>query len=159
MPNKYLTFDGRYLDYHEDDKIVKSWRAMSGNKDYQQRRSQKEKNLGPLPEGKWHVRQRDVAFFDDLPLHKQVLNRAGFKMGFQGGKPSWGNGKVYLEPLPETDTKGRGGFHIHGGNQFGSGGCIDLERGLDSFLEHFQNLGEDLILEVKYPNEEWEHWK
>jgi hypothetical protein len=42
----------------------------------------------------------------------------------------WGDWRVPLIPDPGTDTKGRGGFYLHGGRRPGSGGCIDIGGGI-----------------------------
>ena len=49
-----------------------------------------------------------------------------------------------------TDTFGRGGFSIHGGDVPGSAGCIDLTSGMPGFAEWFKNNGKDLIIKVEY---------
>ena len=67
-----------------------------------------------------------------------------------GGERGWGKHRVWLEPSKETDTFGRGGFSIHGGDVPGSAGCIDLTSGMPGFAEWFKNNGKDLIIKVEY---------
>ena len=38
---------------------------------------------------------------------------------------AWGNYRITIHPFTTTETYGRGGFFIHGGDQLGSAGCID----------------------------------
>ena len=40
-----------------------------------------------------------------------------------------------VHPRPTTTTHGRGGFFIHGGENWGSAGCIDLTYGMASFAK------------------------
>lgn len=43
-------------------------------------------------------------------------------------------------------------MYIHGGNDFGSKGCIDLAGGNDDFYKNFINYNGDMNLLVKYPS-------
>ena len=67
-----------------------------------------------------------------------------------GGESGWAKHRVWLEPSKETDTFGRGGFSIHGGDVPGSAGCIDLTSGMPGFAEWFKNNGKDFIIKVEY---------
>ena len=62
----------------------------------------------------------------------------------------WGKHRVWLEPSKETNTYGRSGFSIHGGEEPGSAGCIDLTSEMPGFADWFKKNGKDLIVEVKY---------
>ena len=67
-----------------------------------------------------------------------------------GGQSSWGCHRIWLEPMDGTDVHGRSGFSIHGGEDPGSAGCIDLTSPMDDFIKRFLRHGEDLILTVEY---------
>lgn len=70
---------------------------------------------------------------------------------FPGGRGSWGNSKVALEPSPQNNMLGRNKFNIHGGDELGSLGCIDLTTQMDDFTKWFTgNDGKDLIIRVQY---------
>jgi hypothetical protein len=45
------------------------------------------------------------------------------------GLGDWGSFRAALEPYPNTDTRGRDGFYLHGGATAGSKGCIDVGGG------------------------------
>jgi hypothetical protein len=49
-----------------------------------------------------------------------------------------------------TQTYGRSGFCIHGGDSPGSAGCIDLTDQLEAFVHMFREYGKDMELTVKY---------
>jgi hypothetical protein len=65
------------------------------------------------------------------------------------GSVAWGDYRIWLEPMPGTDTLGRGGFSIHGGASFGSAGCVDLAGGMNSFAAQYRLLDRDLVLQVQ----------
>jgi len=150
----YLLFDGFRLTWYRNNKPLKSWKAMSGNKNYQDKKYTGLKNLGPLPEGTWNVNQDKYQNYDETQtaIIQNIKNYLGGGQ-WKGGKPTWGNHRVWLEPDKETKTKGRTDLSIHGGWTFGSAGCIDLADGIDDFADMYQKYGKNIKLKVKYaPN-------
>ena len=78
-----LDFDGKYLRFIQDGKLVLVLNAMSGNPDYQNRNYQDVQNKGPLPEGSYRVKQDRI---QDIDL-KQGIGGAIIKLTrFKGGK-------------------------------------------------------------------------
>jgi len=149
MSNKAsLLFDGSTLKWEEDGEVVKEWPAMSGNKKYQSRKYTSEKDVGPIPEGKWYVRKGRRESADLLDDAMGVFGRGRWP----GGRSSWGSDRIWLEPDSETDTKGRTDLSIHGGSSFGSKGCIDLSDGMSSFVNYFDAYDDDMDLMVEYPD-------
>lgn len=66
----------------------------------------------------------------------------------------WGNYSWSLHPDRDTDTRGRGGFFIHGGSDFGSAGCIDLRRGDTEFQKYFTSTNmASMYVYVRYEKE------
>lgn len=61
-----------------------------------------------------------------------------------------GEYRIFLKPESGTNTYGRDGFFIHGGEFFGSNGCIDLAGNMATFAERFEEYEKDMRLEVKY---------
>ena len=59
-------------------------------------------------------------------------------------RQSWdrrvGRYRITIHPLPLTACYGRGGFFIHGGEEFGSAGCIDLAYGMDAFVTKVRQI-------------------
>ena len=150
----YLLFDGFKLTWYRNDQPLKSWKAMSGNKKYQDKKYTDFKNLGPLPEGVWNVNQDRYQNYDEQEFWKKPFNYTkyiGFNKGqWSGGKPAWGNHRVWIEPDKETNSQGRTDLSIHGGWTLGSAGCIDLADGMDEFAEMYRKYGKNMKLKVKY---------
>ena len=144
----YLLFDGQKLMWYENGQKVKEWQAMSGNKDCQSRKCIPLENIGPIPEGKWHVKQINHQTADIVDQTLGVFGAGKWR----GGYSSWGNDRIWLEPDKKTNTQGRTNLSIHGGTDFGSRGCIDLAGGMDNFISYFESYGEDIELIVKYPD-------
>ncbi len=114
--------------------------------------NQKKGNVGPIPEGLYSIDKNEIQKRSDQPWYKQAAN--SFGMGsFPGGDQSWGNNRWWIKPDVGTETYGRGGFTLHGGDFWGSRGCIDLCKGLDGFTKNFmknQNGTGKVYLQVDY---------
>jgi hypothetical protein len=142
-----LVFDGRSLTYTDPGTGEStSYPAVSGRPGHQGPESQVEQNAGPIPEGRYYVRQSRL---QRIAAGQAALGQFGFG-AWPGGTRSWGFQRVWLEPLPGTNTFGRGGFTIHGGFVPGSAGCIDLTHSMERFANRFQAAGRDMILTVRY---------
>lgn len=114
--------------------------------------NQKKGNVGPIPEGLYFINKNEIQKRSDQPFYKQVANNFGFG-SFPGGDQSWGNNRWWIKPDVGTETYGRGGFTLHGGEIWGSRGCIDLAKGLDGFTKNFmknQNGTGKVYLKVDY---------
>ena len=143
IDKQYTLFNGASLSVYEDDKKIAEWPAVSGQPEYQNPQYQNKKEVGPIPAGVYVARKKDLQNRDDYgPIKKYT--------SWPGGERGWGKHRVWLEPSKETDTFGRGGFSIHGGDVPGSAGCIDLTSGMPRFAEWFKNNGKDLIIKVEY---------
>ena len=161
--NAYLDFNGKELRWHQNNKVTNSWKAMSGQPDYQCKEFTNVPNKGPIPEGQWIVKQSNLQNFDDLSLKDKaksyigsITKLFGVPAGsWPGAQASWGNSRVWLEPAQETNTHGRTDLSIHGGWNYGSAGCIDLAPNMDDFKRMFQNHGNDMKLNVKYDKNCW----
>lgn len=128
---------------------------MSGKSDYQCKEYDVIKSKGPLPEGKWLVRQSQLQnFYKDQSRFNQKFGKYGVG-NWPGGKDSWGNNRVWLEPAKGTDNKNRTNLSIHGGKEYGSSGCIDLTDKMDEFTDRFKKYGHDMVLNVKYDDDCW----
>ncbi len=124
-----INFDGHMLVLR-GSKYQFSWVAVSGrpdNKggfDYSTGRQGKGEQ-GPIPQGEYWI---DPAEIWERPWYKFAM------------EPAWGNFRVTLHVMPGTDTRGRGGFFIHGGDTPGSAGCIDLTTSMDRFVLRLRSL-------------------
>ena len=144
-----LVFNGEKLQWlDKNGNVIHEWAAVSGREGFQDSDSQMLEDKGPLPEGNWVVKQ------DRLQIREQSAWQE-FKSKFggsawPGGYNSWGNSRVWLEPIGTTNTYGRSGFSIHGGVTPGSAGCIDLTGSMPNFTRTFQSYGRDIRLTVEY---------
>ena len=154
-PKPHLTFDGKRLCWVGPPYNGKCWQGVSGKRGFQRKEDQTIKDVGPLPEGKWRVRQDQYQRFDDEPFYVHLLAPIG-KIGsrpitnWPGGPVAWGNNRIWLLPATGTKTHGRENFSIHGGAVPGSAGCVDLTSQMPDFTKHFRSYGADVDLIVKY---------
>ncbi len=141
-----LLFDAYYLKLLTGSGVVQAWHARSGHKnkaglfDYSVA-NQKVANNGPIPEGKFWI-QPD-----------QLASKPSSWEFWRGDWPEagWGNYRITIHPYAGTLTYGRGGMFIHGGQNWGSSGCIDLTYGIDSFAARIKSLtGIHIPLTVAY---------
>ncbi len=151
-----LDFDGKKLRFIQNGNVVLSLDAMSGHRKYQNRKYQNVPGKGPLPEGSYRVKQSEIQDIDDFNatigyLGSLVKQKVG---NFPGGRKSWGNTRVWLEPFSSNNLYGRERFSIHGGEEMGSLGCIDLEKNDTPFFNLLRKYGKDIILNVHYDKEE-----
>lgn len=145
-PGQSAKFDGKNLTIYQDGKPIASWRAVSGNKDFQKSDFQNLKSKGPIPEGIYVARQEKLQYITSYGLVVGLLNKGTWP----GSLYSWGSSRIALEASKETNTFDRGGFYVHGGWEPGSNGCIDLTSQMDDFTKWFENNGHDLIINIKY---------
>lgn len=79
---------------------------------------ERSRNQGPIPAGRYRLFASDVSnpsFFGDISRRM---------------RGDWGDWRVRLYPESNTETYGRSGFFLHGGDQPGSAGCIDIGGGV-----------------------------
>ncbi|NJN64802.1 MAG: DUF2778 domain-containing protein [Acidobacteria bacterium] len=124
------------------------WAGVSGRAGYQDPRFQGLEDTGPLPEGFYLARQsalqtRSAGAWESI---KGFFGRGTWP----GGQASWGDYRVWLDPIRGTDALDRSEFSIHGGAVPGSAGCIDLGGAMPSFVDAFRGTGRDLVLRVQY---------
>lgn len=157
-----LYFNGKRLTYEKDGSARLFWHAESGRRGYQTKQYQHTPYVDPIPEGRYDVRQDRFQNFDDrpkqlrsiedakqMPYVKEILGK--YKKGpWKGGKASWGNHRIWLEPSASNNMGKRGKMAIHGGTTPGSGGCIDLGNEMDDFAEWYKKHGKNISLDVQY---------
>jgi RHS repeat-associated protein len=155
-----MTFDGRKLRLYEPQvtsdaymtrnrPLLGEWDAVSGRAGYQSADCQSLAGRGPIPAGDYLARQSGLQLRMDAGLMDRALSYVD-RGSWPGGQVSWGDSRVWLTPMPDTDTFGRSGFSIHGGWHPGSAGCIDLTGAMPAFTQQFRGLGVDLTLRVQY---------
>ena len=183
-PEVYLLFDGTNLNWVENGKVIKRWSAISGRtkfntfgdknleklvKKYGANRVEfmKIKDQGPIPVGEYSIgqvqkrtngdAQRFIQGKTDVELQKIMLKniKHDWNLGTETDMVAWGNYRLPITKVGETETFGRGSFYIHGGGIPGSIGCIDLLTKMDDFANYFTNWKNNtkknkLKLVVKY---------
>lgn len=130
-----LTFDGYTLTWHGSN--ANSWPAFSGPAD--ESANEATKDVGPTPQGLFAV---DPAAVEQLEP-----------------TPDWGSYRVRLDPYASTVDRMksclkviRTGMYIHGGEQTGTHGCIELNKDKDEaeFFSLLKKYGKKIELEVRY---------
>lgn len=157
-----LYFNGKQLTYEKDGSARLFWHAESGRRGYQSKQYQHTPYVGPIPEGRYEVRQDRFQSFDEKPkqfrgiedvkqhpLAKAILGWAGGG-SWKGGRDSWGNHRIWLEPSASNNMGERGNMAIHGGTTPGSGGCVDLGNEMDDFAQWYKKHGKNISLDVQY---------
>lgn len=86
---------------------------------------QMQKSEGPIPEGRFWI----------TPSELWEANLIHWVVGMTGG---WGEFRISIHPYPTTKTYERGGFFIHGGDEPGSAGCIDLTSNIERFIQNLR---------------------
>ena len=141
MSTANLYFDGYNLSLIENGAPIRSWAAVSGNVGYQSPQYQGVQDTGPIPEGSWSFSLNDTQMLSWVDSFLGVFSGVGIKVGaWPGSTFSWGNMRVFLDPVSGTDAYGRSGFSIHGGYEYGSAGCIDLGGNEIDFFLPLQNV-------------------
>jgi hypothetical protein len=184
-PNASLLFDGDELHWIVNGVKVKAWDAISGltwkntppsewNKmlnRYTQNRQEwsKQKDAGPLPEGKYSAGPLETRTGEPVgglraawlvstgQVEKDTTQNKSFSSDTNISKISWGNYRMRITPTGGQEMYDRSAFYIHGGAIAGSHGCIDLTDEMDDFSKFFgiwtSSTGKKTIpLTVKYEN-------
>jgi len=145
-----VTFDGKTLTLFQKDGTNQSFEARAGKVDSQGRTQpslQGVKDVGPIPEGTWTFNPKEIQRYSDLNLWQQFKSHFGGS-SWPGGTSSWGNERVWLKP--ETYQGPRDNFTIHGGDEFGSRGCIDLAKNGPAFFSAVDTTLDTIPVFVNY---------
>jgi hypothetical protein len=147
-PNsEMLIFNGNSLKYTIGGNVVREWPAVSGRSGTQTKEYQYEKDKGPIPEGDWTLGERqDIKSISTIDRFLSSIGRGPWR----GLESSWGNHRIWLHPNNNTETKGRTGFSIHGGDNPGSAGCIDLTGNMDDFYDFLKYKSNKIPVKVDY---------
>lgn len=140
----FFKYDGSILTlFSKDHKKITSWPGTSGEEGITDPKQPK----GPIPEGKWMVRQKEVQKLPAMGILDQAAeNIAGGE--WAGGEAAWGKERVQIYTFG-ADAHGRNKFYIHGGKKAGSKFGIDLTDKIDECLAEFFKIGKDLVLVVE----------
>jgi RHS repeat-associated protein len=136
-----LRYNGSTLTLYADDGSVKwSGRATSG-RGGTTAADQDERNRGPLPEGNYTIDPSQISTVRSFG-HYLARNALG----------DWRFNRVGIQPAAGTNTFGRSGFMLHGGDTPGSAGCIDVGIGELRLFPLLAQLKGRVPLIVDYPS-------
>ncbi|SDL07740.1 hypothetical protein SAMN05660337_2000 [Maridesulfovibrio ferrireducens] len=90
------------------------------------KKDQTKKDEGPIPSGEYEFDPKETSEVEGAHYLARRLLRG-----------DWGHGRIPLHPSNKTQTHGRDGFFIHGGDTKGSAGCIDIG---DKDRKFFKNV-------------------
>lgn len=122
-----LKFDGSSLVLKGQAKFL-SYPATSGKKGAYE----------PIPKGEYWINPSELWTCDTIRQLNFMLK------GTSCDSSGWGSHRITIHPFPSTNTSGRGGFFIHGGNHQGSAGCINLGLRVADFVKSMQAaIGDD----------------
>ncbi len=92
------------------------------------------KNFGPIPKGTY-------------VLDPSEVSEGNIVRDFLG---DWGEYRVPLQPLHNTDTKGRDGFFLHGGEIPGSAGCLDVGENDNTIFDWIKQYKKPITVKIYY---------
>jgi hypothetical protein len=137
QPRHQLGFDGRTVTLHDrDGNFLGAYPATSGEDGVTDPRARKQ---GPIPEGEYLLD----------PTETSEVRRLDYLLRRSRG--DWGNFRVPVTPMPGTETHGRSGFFVHGGDTPGSAGCIDVGSQDEFLFPQLRKLEGPVRLRVEYP--------
>ena len=124
----------------------------------------------PTPEGLYYVNPDEVQERLNLNdrLQRFIQNpklslRNILSIVYPNGKESWmrdedkwGNYRIPLRPADNTETYGRHSMYIHGSDELGSEGCIDLGNNMDQLAPYIKNSRQPVSVRVKYKSDDFE---
>lgn len=107
--------------------------------------------LTPVLNKRDSIDPNKIQLFENQGLKSYIKGFLGGE-SFPGGTRSWGKERVWITPDSNTIIYGRSGFTIHGGDVYGSAGCIDLGPKSSVFFKALRSFKfqEIIPLTVKY---------
>tara|TARA_B100000586_G_C20046263_1_gene400003 strand:+ start:212 stop:868 length:657 start_codon:yes stop_codon:yes gene_type:complete len=139
----YLLFDREYLYLRSlNGRSKKKWKAFSGNSKALIKDQDKE-DYGPLPEGEYEVYfGQSLDYQDNTGVLDALL--------WWVRRKSWGYIATPLKQISGTSYS-REHFYIHGGEEIGTKGCIEVNGDLNKNFHAFMRLyNRNFRLVVKY---------
>lgn len=105
---------------------------------------QRQRGAGTIPTGDYWISTCAENSAANAVRHRWY-SRGPYSWVRNGGQGNWGDYSWPITPFPNTnvdDEKGkpRSGFMIHGGDNWGSAGCIDLTGGDDTFHDFMDSV-------------------
>ncbi len=141
-----LDFNGKKADAYRNGVQEFTIPAMSGLPECQSVNDFDKVSCGPIPPGLYTVNKNNaqtISWWDNLLGEREIG-------AWPGGRESWGDYRMWITPRAGTNTYGRGGFSIHGGDYPGSLGCIDVTNNTSKLKSFADSCDGDISLRVKY---------
>jgi RHS repeat-associated protein len=142
--NEVLHFDGSKATLKDDDgQVLGEYPATSG------KAGVTDAGLpwsGPIPEGTYRLDPSEIS--EAKGVWYWMRNLLG----------DWGTYRVQLHPTEGTNTYGRSGFFLHGGQKPGSAGCIDVGICDIDLFSYLKGLRTPVSVHVKYPQSGPPNW-
>jgi len=149
-----LVFTGTHLKHFNDEgELVKMYPAFSG-KPGSSKADERIQDVGPIPQGRYFIRPSEAGenFEDDFGGAVRA-GADGSGRDYCAPVTSWGQARVPIHPTDGTNTFNRGGFFLHGGDEIGSAGCIDIgHRDRELILDFIRAHEGDIKVIVDYSN-------
>ncbi len=134
-----LGFDGQNVTLRDrEGKVLGVYPATSGRDGVTDPRHQ---DYGPIPEGEYSLDP------------KEISEVRGSRYMWRRLRGDWGNFRVPAQPVPGTETFGRSGFFVHGGDTPGSKGCVDVGDQDAVLFPKLRKLEGPIRLRVQYPQQ------
>lgn len=115
---------------------------------------QREKNRGPIPEGDYSINPAKSTANGVVEQIRQLRPNGGL---FRAGRGAWGSARTAInQSVQQQAQTGRDHMYVHGGDECGSIGCIDLKDKDKEFFGRLYELtpapfkNQEIPLTVKY---------
>jgi len=152
MTELTITFDGQDLTLSRDGNEIARFDAYSGHGAYQAPQFQDYADHGPIPEGSYSFTLNDIQQPRAIDIFLSPFGMGAWP-AWGGNEVGWGTMRAPLTPSEGTETYGRSGFFIHGGQNPGSAGCIDVttnDIALFSFIKVYEDSDGIIPVIVSY---------
>lgn len=111
------------------------------------------KDMSRIPEGVWVVSKERLQSYNDQNLMMKIKGWWG-RGDWPGGQRIWGEYRVWLVPDYNTESKGRRGMVLHGGNKVGSPWGINVGEGISRLADFLLENSKPMELTVDYSTED-----
>jgi len=137
-----LFFDGEQVVAYDpgNGTILGRWDAVSGDLNEEGESNPDNvqvEDVGPIPEGEFTVDPGDSN------------ENKWWKPGW-GSEESWGNVRTEIKPKSGTEVHDRDGMYMHGGEEPGSAGCVDMTGDNNDFHDWLAEQDGPVDMTVDY---------
>lgn len=134
----WLLYDGTKLywyggEYGDKSELKRTYKASSGKPGSQKASKQRDKENGPIPEGKYTINLVPDPMDPSQRVGPAMTPKEGsgiqqvywFEKGVKVTSEAWGTMRVRLDPVEGTNTFDRQNFYIHNSKKGFTSGCIE----------------------------------